>query len=637
MVELIVNNLPIELPKKAEIKYTKQISDILDIANVACSFTNSFEFDKTPNNTQAMQQLGIIGDGSFIPYQKNEATLKHNGFNLVSKGWFKVGETTETYKGSITDGMVDFFKAIENKTLGKDLNLSNFNHDKLLLTVLASFTNQYYRYLVADYGGKNVFEDGINIDYLTPCFSVRKLWELVFSTFGFTCDYTNLSYLDGLYITYPKDVSDGQENELIATLHKDGYSDLGMRLYNGWVQPPLSRYSWDISTITEGSLLQNRGFVVPETTSYFLDLEIEDYLYYRREKYYSRVINTQVDVLVNGTVQQSILSDFEEAPTNGNLRTLSFNISLNERDLVSIKISAPRYLKFRGNAFHSNDWRLNRIDFKIYKTNLGTTILENELKDFSIKDFIKEIIWRTGLTPVYDQYEKLVSFIKLDDRVNFENKQDLSNCYVKRKGESYDSDYAQKNIFALKKNNEADLTGDGYLFVANQNLKDEQTIAQSKIYVPDKKIVTDFFGFSTNQYKIWETETKENSTGDIEIKYKGLSGKFYFVRQSDISGSFKFISEKLEDDEIVSTLPYAINSNTLFDDAIFQNYQEYQKIFNNFRIHNIELAMTIDDFNGLDLTKPVFFKQENAYYICNKITFKEGDLSDGEFIKINKI
>lgn len=207
MVELIINGNQIELPKGTTIKYSKQISDIFDIAKVSCSFTSSFSFDKTPVNTQAMQQLGINGDSSAIPYQKNTSQLKANGFDLISKGWYLPDNTIDRYSGSIIDGMIDFFKAIENKTMGKDLDLSNFNHEKLLNTVISSFTNNYYKYIIADYGGKNLFESGINIDYLAPCFSVRKLWELIFSTFGFKCDYTNLSYLDGLFLTYPKDVS----------------------------------------------------------------------------------------------------------------------------------------------------------------------------------------------------------------------------------------------------------------------------------------------------------------------------------------------------------------------------------------------------------------------------------------------
>lgn len=635
MVELKINNQEIELPSNTKIKFTKQIADIFDLAQVSVSFTNSFEFEKTPQNTQSMQQLGISGDSSNIPYIKNDAQLKVNGFDLISKGWFNVSGTDSNYKGSILDGMVDFFKAIENRTMGNDLNLSNFNHEKLLSTVVASFTNDYYKYIISDYGGKTIFEDGINIDYLAPCFSVRKLWELIFSTFGFNCDYTNLSYLDGLYMTYPKDVSEGQTNELVATMHKNPYTSLQILSIAG-VSQPTQYYSWDSSVIDEGSLISNWKYVIPETTSYNFDFEIEMYVKYRRPNYYNPIVDVSFSILKNGVRLDGFNSTYLEGDTVGDSKTLNFNQTCNQGDIIELIIFAPQSTQFRGRNYRCYEWRHNRTDFKISKTDLGTTILQNELKDFLIKDFIKEIIWRTGLTPILNKETNTVEFITLDSRIDFYNSQDLSHTFIERTGETYTNDYAQKNVFRLKRNVDTDLEGDGYLYVYNRNIEDEKTIAQSKIYAPDKKIVTQILGLTTNQYKIWETEVKDND-GAIEITYKGLSGRFYFIRKVDTAGSFKIISEKLDDETTVLSVPVGINTDTLFEEAVYNNYAEYQKIFTNFRIHTISQALTENDFIGLDLTRPVFFKQENAYYICNKIPFTEGEKSIGEYIKINKV
>lgn len=635
MVELIINDNKIELPKNAQIKYTKQISDIFDLSVIACSYTNSFEFDKTPKNTQIMQQAGISGDSSNIPYIENTAVLKSDGFDLVSKGRFRLQGTTDKYKGSVIDGMVDFFKAIENKTLGNDLNLSNFEHEKDLQTVIDSFSNQYYQYIVADYGGKNLYEEGINIDYLAPCFSVNKLWELIFSTFGFNCDYTNLSYIDGLFITYPKDIFESQINELVATLIKNPYITTTRKNIAGKTYP-LSNYFWDSNIITEGSLVDNWKYVIPENTSYNFDLSVEMYCLYRRTNFYSRAVNVWIDVLKNGTVIGSIQSDFKESNNTGEERNTNFNLQCDAGDIIELSIWCPQYLSFRSRSFYALEFHHNSTEFKISKTDLGTTLLQNELKDFQIKDFFKEIIWRTGLTPVYNFQDNTVYFETLDSRIDFSNAQDFSNCFIERNSEDYDNGYAQKNIFKLKNNTDTDFTGDGYLYVPNVNLPDQKIIAQSKIYAPDKKIVTSFGSFSTNQYKIWEIETKDNN-GEIEINYKGLSGRFYFIRKQDVAGTFKIISETLVAEDVVSELPIGINSNTLFEEAIFNNYAEYQKIFNNFRIHNIDLAMSINYFIGADLTKPFYFKKENAYYLCNKLTYQEGEKSTGEFIKINKL
>lgn len=641
MVELLINNNRIELPKNSSIKYTKQISDIFDIANISCSYTNSFEFEKTPLNTQAMQQLGISGDGSQIPYIKNTARLKVNGFDLVSKGWYMPSNTSDNYKGSIINGMVDFFKAIENKTMGNDLDLSNFNHIKLVSTVVNSFTNPYYKYIVADYGGKNVFFDGINIDYQAPSFSVRKLWELVFSTFGFNCDYTNLSYINDLYITYPKDVAEGQTNTLIASLSKNEYTSQQIQNYSGTSQPT-QFYFWDFSNIIQGELISNWSYKIPETTSYNFKLDIAMYVIYRRPNFKNENVDVAVSVLKNGIPIGNILSDFEPSETVGESRELDFNATCNKGDIIQIVIYAPSSKSFRDRDYRTYEWRHMSTIFNISKTDLGSVILENELKDFLIKDFFKEIIWRTGLTPIYNQETNTVEFKTLNDRLNFNLAQDLSHCMIERKEEIYQNDYAQRNIFKLKRNSETeDTTGDGYLYVYNRNIEDEKTLAQSKIYSPDKKIVTqNFFDIQANQYKIWQVEIKENEDSETEISYKGLSGRFFFIRpQLDNRGGsgFSFTSEKLNESQDVAQIYTAVNNDTLFEEAIFNNYSEYQSIFINFRIHTMSLLLTESDFIGLDLTRPVYFAKENAYYICNKVTFEEGKESTGEFIKINKL
>lgn len=636
MVELIINNQQIELPSSTKIKFTKQIADIFDLAQVSVSFTNSFDFEKTPVNSRAMQQLGISGDNSQIPYIKNDAQLKVNGFDLISKGWFNVSGTDSNYKGSILDGMVDFFKAIENKTMGNDLDLSNFNHDKILSTVVASFTNEYYQYIIADYGGKTLFESGINIDYLAPCFSVRKLWELIFSTFNFNCDYTNLSYIDGLYLTYPKDVSEGQTDELVADLQKGFYVSQLINLVAGVAQPT-QFYFWDSSVVTEGTLIDNWKYVIPETNSYHFDLRIAMYVKYRRPGYYNPNIDPEIQIYKNGVSIGSILSPFTEYPEVGNERSVEFNQTCNAGDVIEIKIFAPANQTFRGRSYRVYEWHHLSTFFEISKTDLGTVTLENELKDFLIKDFFKEILWRTGLTPILNKETNTVEFKTLDSRVDFSEAQDMSHTFIERTNEIYTNDYAQKNVFRLKRNDDTDFNGDGYLYVYNRNIEDEKTIAQSKIYAPDKKIVTEFLDFNTNQYKIWETEVKENDANEVEINYKGLSGRFYFVRKETEAGTFKIISEKLNDEITVSSVPVAINTNTLFEEAVYNNYTEYQRIFTNFRIHTISQALTENDFIGMDLTKPFFFKQENAYYICNKIPFTEGEKSIGEYIKINKV
>jgi hypothetical protein len=51
-------------------------------------------------------------------------------------------------------------------------------------------------------------------------------------------------------------------------------------------------------------------------------------------------------------------------------------------------------------------------------------------------------------------------------------------------------------------------------------------------------------------------------------------------------------------------------------------------------MHKIKLAINKFDFINLDFDKIYYFKQEQGYYILNKLTFENGKISDAEFFRI---
>lgn len=649
MVELIVNDRTIDLPADTSIKYTKQISDIFDLSVVGCSYTSSFEFAKTPNNTRIMEFAGIAGDSSAVPYKKNKAVLKLDGIDLISNGWFNLKNTDDKYNGSILDGMVNFFRAIENRTLGIDLDLKNFEHTKDLNTVVASFSNEYYKYIIADYGGRTMIAgqldiDAINIDYLTPCLSVRKLLELVFETFGFNCDYTNLDYINGLYITYPKEIAEDVELELFADLKKEGFKD--NRLFSVTLEESLmtGRLGWTGMNILNGRVEPPEMwvYVVPESGTYQLDLTTDASCAYINRGNYVVNLYAKTYIKVNGVRYNYLEGTLD--PIEIVSRSKSFFFTLNAGDKVQLDITGrPFYGRYPYyDPFFSFSW--THIELKISKQSLGSTSLANELKDFQIKDFIKEIIWRTGLTPIYNLQNNYIYFKTIQERLDFAQAQNFSKCYSKRVNEIYESGYAQRNVFKLKHDNDLDNDGDGFIFVPNANISELKILAQSRFFAPDNKTNASFgsseegsIKFRTNRYKIWDTEVKKTASNSIETSYKSLSNRFYLIRKEDNLGFVRLASEKLMSSTYVGVVPKGTNEDTLFNLAVLKNYTDYEKIFKDFRLHTIELAMTITDFLRADLTKPFYFEQENAYYLCNKITFEKGKKTIGEFVKINRI
>ena len=640
MVELIVNGERLELPMNGnEIKYTKQIADIFDLAKVSSSYTNSFIAPKNAQNTQVFDGLGLPGDQSIVPYSKIEASYKNNGFDVISKGWLNISETSDNYKLSIIDGMIDFFKDIENKTMGVDLDLSNFQHQKDLPTVLASKDNEYYTYIIADYGGRNRERQGvipgpyvynISIDYQVPSFSMRKLFDLIFTTFGYTWESEYMEYfLTNLWITYPTPPTYVEASgDLIATLNKGFYSTNDF-LNIGGKAIPRNNQNWDSSTIIEGQLISNHDFIIPETTGYKIDVTTEAYYNLKFKIGGSdNFLGAWVNIQRNGTTILLFQTDPYAAVSK------DVNMFLNEGDIITYQLYAfqpPPQLYIERLNHNSTVMTVKKID-------QGDVSPTNALKSFKITDFLKEILWRTGLVPTIN--EKHVTFTHVRDWVDFDNAIDWSDKYVKRKSETYiRSSYSQRNLFKMKYNEGEEENDDGVIEVNNKNIDEERTIGQSVIYSPNEKLGLLFTKSKDPLYvpiiPIYQSEVKENGEGFF-TEYKNLDNRFYLIRKKNIVADINLRSIEIPANQDVSNWNFASLENTLLGTLVNENFAEYSLIFNNFKAHNIELNLTLIDLLQLDFTRPYYFSKEGMYYILNKVTFQEGETTMGEFIRINK-
>lgn len=632
-MELIINGQLVEMSKNNEIEYNMQIADIFDISTVNASYTNSFKIPKTPNNVRIMQFLGIAGDNSQIPYEKISASLKDFGFDVISNGWLSVKDTDDYYNVNIIDGIIDFFKAIENATLGIDFDLSNFEHEKTPEIIFSTFntSDSYYKYLVADYNGKNTSvigsATGINIDYLIPSFNVLRLLDLIFLTYGYTYNQSEISYLEGLYITYPLPPSQAGEPIQTHIATKGNFVTSDSVIVYG-KKTPANQNFWSTSNaVTPNTFLNNWKFIIGENKSYKIEVITEGYA----KIAFGVVVPFSVNIFKNGVLLLQKSTD-PLAPV-----TLDIQFNGNINDVIEVI--------FTSNSSYNVEWHHNSTEVTLSTIGLGNIDLQNVFKDFKIKDFFKEILWRTGLTPVKDKNVNHISFVSLQQRLSRENSIDWTSKFLKRNKEGYIyNDYAQKNIFSLKHNNEDDLTGNGNLFVNNKNLTDEKILIDSKIYAPEYEAYRFFssgsvVNFDTYKYRVWERETEENEEGNLTINYKALSNRFFFVRFKRAQvATWSFVSDINNDDYITLNSPnYAVSENTLFDEAVYNNYSEYSTIFQNFRVHELELLLSLPDALNVDFLKPYFFRQENAFYILNKLTYRNKKTSIGQFIKLKDL
>jgi len=594
MLEIILNNGSLEVPNDA-IKYTKVGNDIADLSSRETDYTDSFSLPKSANNVNLLQGLGLKNDTSIVPYSKVEATLVDDGMVLINKGWLNVKETSNEFKINLYHGLIDLFKAIENKTFGDDVDLSEINHTKDLGTVIASFTNPYYRYIINDYGGKTHLPTGeINIDYLVPSVRVSYLWNKIFTTFGFTQigNVFNTFDFSELWLTYPK----GVDTNLTPVLYAEFLQ------WDGNVFNSIS--------VINGSNLNNESYIVPSNGIY--NINFDGLINYDLPN-----LSTQTEgiyLTVNGNpLYYSYLS-----PLNNVI------ISLAQGDQISLTWSL---------AFGS----FNYADgfFKISKYNTLISFSE-ELKQLKITDFFKEILNRFALTIFVNKDNEYI-FKTFDERLQSQVI-DWSDKYIERTNETYTAkSYGQINTFRQEYRDERLDHADGKFSISNKNLEPEKEILKSKIFSAEKELSTFKINTTTNENiyatPLWEKEITENN-GTQQIKYKVLSKRFYFLRTETITQNAILKSEVLGSTQTVNTLPVARFLTTAYKDFVPRYYNNIQLLLNDFRFHKIKLALTTIDFINLDFDKIYYFEQEQNYYFLNKVSFEKGKESTAEFYRI---
>ena len=220
---LYINDQLVDLEPGQIIAQTKQVNDIVSIETRQSNYTNKFKVPKTAGNVRIMQFLTISGANSRIPYQKNNCNLySAAGDCFVNNGTAVITDGGDSYEIVVYDGIVELYKAIENKNLS-DLQLGDLDHDKTVNNVIASWNpTSPYRYILADYNGESWYRQSshqivFNIDYLVPSINVKYLWDKIFEKFNFSCTGAvfNTQNFKNLWMTFPKGVIPTDEGSII--------------------------------------------------------------------------------------------------------------------------------------------------------------------------------------------------------------------------------------------------------------------------------------------------------------------------------------------------------------------------------------------------------------------------------------
>lgn len=608
----------------SKMRYTFQVNDISEVKDRQASYTNSFPIPKTAHNIRLFSGLGIASDTSRIPYQKPTLQINIDGFDLINKGWLNVTESAKDYKINVYSGIINFFKSIENKTLGDDLDLSEINHIKNLASVISSFSNPFYKYLITDYNGLTHYGtsgEKINIDYLVPSVKVSYLWNKLHEAEGYTFSGGTFASDDflNLYITYPKSLSLDTLDLMVegtGVLYVDYYSANGPNAH--YRQMIISNF--DLS----------RSFTALEAANYKISIEINDTFASNLNatvKYFMSINEDNINY--SERINSVLLGEFP-AVAGTTTHIIERVIFLNAGD----QITFYNYLLMNGYLRWGSEFSV-----KIEKFNVADVSFNEELREFGMTEFVKEIMNQFGLTPFPDEFSKNIRYLTLAERINEATVKDWSDKYIERTEERYVYEtYAQQNVFSYNYNDKESTYHNGYLSINNLNITDRKDVWKSKMYSPEKELTDFYLGTFGNKYlrifKLYEKEIKDVD-GVTEIKYKNLEKRFHFVRSQTIATTATIGSKAYNEEQTVTTLPLASFSKLDWTSLLRKNYNEFGRILNDSRIHPIILNLNLADLLHLDLSNIFYFKQEQQYYILNKLNFDDNK-QEGDFIRVKR-
>lgn len=592
----------VNLQVNGNFQYVRQVGDVGDIATSNANYTNSFSVIRDNNSIRALKGLGLPGSDSNAPYVRFQGMLYVDELPIIdNNGWALISETNlSNYKISIIDGNIDFWKAIESLNLS-DIDLSEANYRKTRQGIIDSFTSPYQKYLIGYYATTEPRQSSFDINLLNPAISDKYILDQIFAHIGMSYQIT--PEIDTWTI-----IGRTEESETIDILN------LVLETSNGYYIHPYSNGSYDIDfvTVDEDEATFNpstKKITVAQAGNYKTNVSWTDL--------YARYVLTERDGMP--FIQDLPINHYLQV--NGLRRNLNDIVYLTPDDEIFLIFEPLTVFQLGEHGFDGYGiisysslttfdylFELERIDEAYYS-------FTDELSKLSVKDFIKQIMHRYGLTLFYEN--RKATFLTIQERIDADVI-DLNDYFVEVKNEKYIyNNYAQRNIFRHKYDDETDSFNDGIILINNENLDFEKTIIESFTYSQDINGVM----------RMW------NFKGQGE-PFEQIKGRFFSARADVHWDTIDLRAGITNLPSYTGEIAFVDFSKTGFRYYVNEYYREFQNlILNNAKIKTIQMDMPLSIFLNLDLKKVYYIEQEN--FLINKMTYKGLREVELEVVKID--
>ena len=597
-----LNNIELDL-KGAVIALTKQTNDLAKLTNRQSNFTNRFTIPLTSANISAVKSVFLLGNQSTIPYQLNTFDLIYSdsGLHLIYKGMAVLNKTTKQgYEISVFDGIIEFYKTIENKTL-TDLGLKELNHIKNLTTIQNSWTQSLpYKYIIADYNGKLFTNQNyLNADYLVPSALRSFIFNKIHEFAGYT--FEGLIFTDELYtndwVTFPKPVPTTEP--LYDTIY---FGNSNNSVVTTWYTGPGGvLYQWSLNYFP--TFQTNINFTIGQTRN---RVTINQDGAYR--------IKLFVDTTQNGQyiIQQETVTHYNQYGIVKDTKV--YQVPLGNTNTFVCDVND--YLVF-GTMFQQNE-PYKPIEVTIDLLQGFSVNFDTVLIDLKVTDFLNETMVKFGLTAYKDKYRNHLVYKKIKEVVVSPTILDWSDKFDEVQSESYTiGDYAQQNDFKYKYNNSLEQFNNGFFPIDNKNLKENKTVYNSIFFSPEND-KTFLLGQYVNVYKMWDKNIKDDNT----VEYKDLNSHYYAIRfvNKVFSSQQTIGSDLLGGSFTFTNAPMESFARLRMKQIIYDNYFELGAIFDKAKFIIASMYLSAIDYQNFDFQKLVYIKQKGSNFIVNKIS-----------------
>lgn len=640
MTELWIDKYRIEL-QDTRITQTFQVNDLAEVKDRQANYTNRFKIPLTPNNTKVFGYLGVVGNLSRKQYKNLSAKLVYNGVEVVSDGSCYIKATTPTYyEVVIYSGNISLFDSIKDKSI-RDLDFTDLNHSINFANISNSIDNTegyIYPMFVPFTKQENLIHSWeMRVNTMLPFVFEKTILNKIMSEAGFS-----FSGIDGL----------GIEDTVIApyigiTQLFWGEGSSNQQLLNQYYSIDNNRRFTLTST---GAHTKEHTYVIHSFTA------VESGYYKFRAQGNA---NSVARHIINGTSYNQVRQDQENVIVRVGSQDYELypyfllSGSFDEEETIYIdagqNVSIFYWMKSStGVTSVGLGNGTNYFDLTIESTlTLTIDLLVNELyanfnsilPDIRQTDFIKEVMWRFGLSLKRERNSNHYTFRRLEDIFKDRNNAvDWSENFNQTISEQYKiGSYTKANYF--KYIGEDDYTGfaDGIITVDNETLSDERTLITSQYaaQVPSTKYREESGTITPLEYLPYYKIEYDSETGANNFQAENeIPPKVFKIWRSNLNWSIVDLSGNFQ--TISGDIPLLSFDDLYWQGILNQNYNALKRTLDDALLLKASFYFDAIDIYKLDFFRLVYLKQYGAYFYLNKVqNFQLHKLTKCELLRVS--